>query len=403
MLRLAVSSRAVVQRAMFHSASAAWKAEAFLMPAMSPTMEQGGIVEWKRKVGEEFSAGDVLLEVETDKATIEVEAQDDGKLAKIIMDNGAKNVKVGETIAFLADVEDNLDNLELPATTVAKTTPAKTKTSEAPVETKQKTKAHTGFVSGKVNSSQTFFPSVQTLLHENGISRDDALSKISATGPGGRILKGDVLGYLGKIPSDAAQSIASYVAKFQKLDLSNIEKRELTLEDNNAKTEVASEKVSHDSSSIKKEKVPVSLKDEIEFETPAHVTREELSLAIKAYMEQAKVEAHGHGEGNIHSELYDPIFEDLITQEPQNARFSYEYKLVDKDESATHVNRTNHPDIFDLLSTSANVKATDNVARLEGTHEYVLRVSVNVNENYTDSKAKAESFLDSIRDLAVFK
>lgn len=55
------------------------------MPAMSPTMTEGGIAQWKKKEGESFSAGDVLIEIETDKATIDVEAQDDGVMAKIIV------------------------------------------------------------------------------------------------------------------------------------------------------------------------------------------------------------------------------------------------------------------------------------------------------------------------------
>lgn len=55
------------------------------MPAMSPTMTEGGIASWKKKEGDTFTAGDVLVEIETDKATIDVEAQDDGVLAKIIV------------------------------------------------------------------------------------------------------------------------------------------------------------------------------------------------------------------------------------------------------------------------------------------------------------------------------
>jgi len=57
----------------------------FQMPAMSPTMTEGGIASWKLKEGDTFTAGDVLVEIETDKATIDVEAQDDGFLAKIIV------------------------------------------------------------------------------------------------------------------------------------------------------------------------------------------------------------------------------------------------------------------------------------------------------------------------------
>jgi pyruvate/2-oxoglutarate dehydrogenase complex dihydrolipoamide acyltransferase (E2) component len=55
------------------------------MPSMSPTMTEGGIATWKKKEGESFSAGDILLEIETDKATMDVEAQDDGIMGKIIV------------------------------------------------------------------------------------------------------------------------------------------------------------------------------------------------------------------------------------------------------------------------------------------------------------------------------
>ena len=60
------------------------------MPAMSPTMTEGGIASWKLKEGDTFTAGDVLVEIETDKATIDVEAQDDGFLAKIIVSERPK-------------------------------------------------------------------------------------------------------------------------------------------------------------------------------------------------------------------------------------------------------------------------------------------------------------------------
>jgi pyruvate dehydrogenase E2 component (dihydrolipoamide acetyltransferase) len=63
------------------------------MPAMSPTMTEGGIASWKLKEGDTFTAGDVLVEIETDKATIDVEAQDDGFLAKIIVSaNGRRSL-----------------------------------------------------------------------------------------------------------------------------------------------------------------------------------------------------------------------------------------------------------------------------------------------------------------------
>ncbi|GMF97489.1 unnamed protein product [[Candida] boidinii] len=84
------------------------------MPAMSPTMEEGGIVSWKVQEGAEYASGDVLVEVETDKATIAVEAQDDGKLVKILKHDGDKDIKVGLPIAILAEPPDDLATLKLP-------------------------------------------------------------------------------------------------------------------------------------------------------------------------------------------------------------------------------------------------------------------------------------------------
>ena len=66
------------------------------MPAMSPTMTEGGIASWKLKEGDTFTAGDVLVEIETDKATIDVEAQDDGFLAKIIVSSKERPEVVNE-------------------------------------------------------------------------------------------------------------------------------------------------------------------------------------------------------------------------------------------------------------------------------------------------------------------
>lgn len=78
------SSAACCQR-LFSTSSRSMELAKFAMPAMSPTMTEGGIAAWKKKEGESFSAGEVLLEIETDKATMDVEAQDDGVLAKIIV------------------------------------------------------------------------------------------------------------------------------------------------------------------------------------------------------------------------------------------------------------------------------------------------------------------------------
>src|SRR5215472_4434892 len=78
-----------------------------LMPALSPTMEKGNLAKWLKKEGDTVKSGDVIAEIETDKATMEVEAVDEGTLAKILVPEGTQDVPVNDVIAVLAgDGED---------------------------------------------------------------------------------------------------------------------------------------------------------------------------------------------------------------------------------------------------------------------------------------------------------
>src|ERR1700752_2556877 len=72
-----------------------------LMPALSPTMEEGKLAKWLVKEGQQVKAGDVIAEIETDKATMEVEAVDEGKVAKLLVAEGTEGVKVNTPIAVL--------------------------------------------------------------------------------------------------------------------------------------------------------------------------------------------------------------------------------------------------------------------------------------------------------------
>jgi pyruvate/2-oxoglutarate dehydrogenase complex dihydrolipoamide acyltransferase (E2) component len=197
-------------------------------------MTEGNIASWKIKEGDSFSAGDVLLEIETDKAQMDVEAQDDGILAKITVQDGSKAVQVGTRIAVTAEPGDDLSTLEIPA----EESPAPKKEAEAPKESKQepasvpkeertsappaKSDASKKASSGKA-SKQTYplYPSVQHLLEVNGLPKEEA-DKIPATGPGGRLLKGDVLAYIGQIENSYPSELASRFTKLSHLDLSNI-------------------------------------------------------------------------------------------------------------------------------------------------------------------------------------
>ncbi len=82
-----------------------------LMPALSPTMEEGTLSKWVKKEGDDVSAGDVIAEIETDKATMEVEAVDEGKLGKILVSEGSENVKVNTPIAVLLQDGESADDI----------------------------------------------------------------------------------------------------------------------------------------------------------------------------------------------------------------------------------------------------------------------------------------------------
>src|SRR3546814_11978823 len=84
------------------------------MPALSPTMEEGTLAKWLVKEGDTVSAGDLLAEIETDKATREFEAVDEGTIARIVVPEGAGNVKVGTVIAVLAEEGENPGDVSTP-------------------------------------------------------------------------------------------------------------------------------------------------------------------------------------------------------------------------------------------------------------------------------------------------
>jgi pyruvate dehydrogenase E1 component beta subunit len=101
-----------------------------LMPALSPTMEKGNLAKWLKKEGDTIKSGDVIAEIETDKATMEVEATDEGKLGKILIPEGTADVAVNTPIAtILADGESAADLAKVPA-------PAAPKPAEAPAQAK---------------------------------------------------------------------------------------------------------------------------------------------------------------------------------------------------------------------------------------------------------------------------
>ncbi|KAI7894351.1 uncharacterized protein EV154DRAFT_498498 [Mucor mucedo] len=195
----------------FHSSASRAAISRFNLPAMSPTMTEGTIHKWKLKEGDSFVAGDVLLELETDKAQIDVEASEDGILAKIILQDGSK-APVNTLIGLLAEEGDDISSVEIPAsapTASADTAAAADAAAEKPVE--KKVEAPVASISHKdLDTSKLkkpLSPAVYSLVLKYGIKDVDS---IKASGNGGRILKGDVLAHLGLIkPKPAPKATLS--------------------------------------------------------------------------------------------------------------------------------------------------------------------------------------------------
>jgi hypothetical protein len=215
----------------FRTSAASLAAQNFTMPALSPTMTEGNIAKWNVKEGDSFSAGDVLLEIETDKASMDVEAQDDGIMAKIFQGDGTKAIQVGTRIAVIAEAGDDLSSLDIPAEE-STSSPALKKESkseaqspsqaEAPPASKSSSEATPKKPSGPPKK-QTYplLPSVEHLLHEHGLDHS-AIDKMTPSGPKNRLLKGDVLAYIGSVASSYPAELSTKIAKLSHLDLSNI-------------------------------------------------------------------------------------------------------------------------------------------------------------------------------------
>ena len=91
-----------------------------LMPALSPTMEEGTLAKWLVKEGDEVNSGDLIAEIETDKATMEVEAVDEGVIGKILVSEGQESIKVNQPIAVLLEKDESLSDIEIESLFVLK-------------------------------------------------------------------------------------------------------------------------------------------------------------------------------------------------------------------------------------------------------------------------------------------
>lgn len=179
------------------------------MPALSPTMEEGILAKWMVSVGDTVEAGDVIAEIETDKATMEVEAVDEGTIGKILVEAGTENVKVNSVIAVLLEEgEDKADIKE----SHSSDTPKAPKQEEQPEVKKENKPMNTQ--TAQPNSSNRIFasPLAKRLANEKNID----IASVQGSGPRGRVIKADIENYKGGTSQKpASNSSAPPLAKGQ--------------------------------------------------------------------------------------------------------------------------------------------------------------------------------------------
>ena len=180
-----------------------------LMPALSPTMEEGTLAKWHVKAGDKVSSGDVIAEIETDKATMEVEAVDEGVVEVILVPEGTEGVKVNAPIARLSGEGDAAP----PPTAEATPKPAAPPANAAPPPADAKpVSTPAAPVAAKTSAERLFAsPLAKRIASQTGVD----LTSIKGSGPHGRIIRADVEAAVGKAPAKpaAAPSAASPAAE----------------------------------------------------------------------------------------------------------------------------------------------------------------------------------------------
>lgn len=183
-----------------------------LMPALSPTMEEGVLAKWHVKVGDVVKAGDVIAEIETDKATMEVEAVDEGEVTDILVAEGTEGVKVNTPIARLKDEGGAAAPAPKAAAApgeTAKAEPAKVEAAPAPAAAPK-----AAAVPARANGERVFAsPLARRIAAQNGVD----LKAVKGTGPHGRIVKRDVEGAKGGAQAPAASTAPAPAGEVRKV------------------------------------------------------------------------------------------------------------------------------------------------------------------------------------------
>ena len=178
---------------------------AIKMPALSPTMEEGTLAKWLVKVGDKVSSGDIMAEIETDKATMEFEAVDEGVITAIEVAEGTEGVKVGTVIAMVAGDDEDTSAAPAPKASAAPTAPPPAPVPAAPVEAA----ASPAPVAAAKNGDRIIAsPLAKRIAADRGID----LKGVQGSGPHGRIVKADVEGAKAGSAPGAAAPVAAAAA-----------------------------------------------------------------------------------------------------------------------------------------------------------------------------------------------
>jgi pyruvate dehydrogenase E2 component (dihydrolipoamide acetyltransferase) len=180
------------------------------MPALSPTMEEGTLAKWLVKEGDDVKSGDILAEIETDKATMEFEAVDEGKIAKILVPEGTDGVKVGAPIAIMAGDGESVDASAAPKADTAAPAPPKASAVPKPDVTPAAPPAPAAVETPPAPPQPAAPPRAEgdrvkasPLARKLAQAQNIDLSSLRGSGPGGRIVRADVDAAAGKAPSAA--------------------------------------------------------------------------------------------------------------------------------------------------------------------------------------------------------
>ncbi|WP_298836363.1 pyruvate dehydrogenase complex dihydrolipoamide acetyltransferase [uncultured Roseobacter sp.] len=177
-----------------------------LMPALSPTMEEGTLAKWHVKEGDTVSSGDIMAEIETDKATMEFEAVDEGTIGKILIAEGTEGVKVNTTIAILLEEGESADDIgDTPAPAPEAAPAADAAAEAAPAGSPEK--AAPAPAAPQASDGKRIFasPLARRIAADKGVD----LASVKGSGPHGRIVKADVEGLSASAAPQAAAASAA--------------------------------------------------------------------------------------------------------------------------------------------------------------------------------------------------